>query len=985
MQYVGKLLGRVTDALELNQATLSGAIDVIVIKHPDGTYRSTPFHVRFGKLHVLKSKEKKVKIKVNGEEVDIFMKLGDAGEAFFVEETDIQPQEELSTSPLTTPPLSPKQKDSTKDTESIPPITLTDGPLPTGAAVKAGEVYEEMDIPIAQDGQSLPRSRNIEIQGSGKKANGEESLSWKDSIINMFKSREAKKATDMPDSPLKASDEKPVHAWPSNFQNEGADDASTETDGDDDDDDDDEDSSKYLDFEESDGLNMSRKSSKANLIALSRDSSSPSLYSMGSSLSLRNMAPESTLTLGFKEAGTPTHADAESSEPRSRAYSLSTSGLNDEETLIMMSRSTKRLSQVNLASMDAESAAAKNQSLETTVQPSDTNTSTSILMPSSSANVSASTRAIASTSLMVTPPSPQPVASADAVMPEVSDRMTQDPIQQVEAYVPSSPNEHTPTKAVTFAPGVQDPPPTPAETLQQYIDSVHHLHEAELPNDPLLAEERTPVVQVLKLDFSEIPESAPVDFNGIPPIAQAANSFLSTPLLPYMEPVQMSHCGHVVNLDTPADIANIKFDEFLVAKEDFFNNPNMIFHREIMFRINGRIVPARAGAPYFVSLLVFGQPLDDETMTRMILESQEFTQTKSMQEKSWFSFFRPASRPPSTPVSNPAATNTTPSKPTAPVVQKAVEAVGTPLADAEPTDTLKPVSKELVGSPSKSPQSASNASPTNSPQEGQELVQKPGKYLAKRLRPTTEQFDKMNLRYGANQITFSVFTPLQGKQEICATIYLWKPSVKILISDIDGTITRSDALGHILPLIGVNWSHSGVASLYTNVQANGYKILYLSSRAVGQADITRGYITNLRQGEQKLPPGPLVISPDRLFESFTREVIRRKPEEFKIACLHDIRQLFPEDVNPFHAGFGNRYTDFISYRSVGIPIGRIFTINTHGEIEVAGGTFKSSYVKLNDFVNEMFPAVSEEKEPPPPQEFNQWNYWRLPLPMPELN
>ncbi len=92
----------------------------------------------------------------------------------------------------------------------------------------------------------------------------------------------------------------------------------------------------------------------------------------------------------------------------------------------------------------------------------------------------------------------------------------------------------------------------------------------------------------------------------------------------------------------------------------------------------------------------------------------------------------------------------------------------------------------------------------------------------------------MKLRYGPNQISFSVSSRFQGKQEILATIYLWKPSVKILISDIDGTITRSDALGHLLPLIGVNWSHSGVANLYTNIQANGYKIIYLSSRAVGQ-------------------------------------------------------------------------------------------------------------------------------------------------------
>ena len=39
---------------ELNPANLTGAIDVIVVRQPDGTLKSTPFHVRFGKMGVLR-------------------------------------------------------------------------------------------------------------------------------------------------------------------------------------------------------------------------------------------------------------------------------------------------------------------------------------------------------------------------------------------------------------------------------------------------------------------------------------------------------------------------------------------------------------------------------------------------------------------------------------------------------------------------------------------------------------------------------------------------------------------------------------------------------------------------------------------------------------------------------------------------------------------------------------------------------------------
>ena len=48
----------------INSATLTGAIDVIVVEQEDGTFLSSPFHVRFGKLGVLKAKEKIVRMQL---------------------------------------------------------------------------------------------------------------------------------------------------------------------------------------------------------------------------------------------------------------------------------------------------------------------------------------------------------------------------------------------------------------------------------------------------------------------------------------------------------------------------------------------------------------------------------------------------------------------------------------------------------------------------------------------------------------------------------------------------------------------------------------------------------------------------------------------------------------------------------------------------------------------------------------------------------
>lgn len=45
---------------EINPATLSGAIDIIVIRQPNGDLFCSPFHVRFGKLKLFRPSEKLV-------------------------------------------------------------------------------------------------------------------------------------------------------------------------------------------------------------------------------------------------------------------------------------------------------------------------------------------------------------------------------------------------------------------------------------------------------------------------------------------------------------------------------------------------------------------------------------------------------------------------------------------------------------------------------------------------------------------------------------------------------------------------------------------------------------------------------------------------------------------------------------------------------------------------------------------------------------
>ena len=267
----------------------------------------------------------------------------------------------------------------------------------------------------------------------------------------------------------------------------------------------------------------------------------------------------------------------------------------------------------------------------------------------------------------------------------------------------------------------------------------------------------------------------------------------------------------------------------------------------------------------------------------------------------------------------------------------------------------------------------------------------PNRNYAKTLRLTSDQLKALNLKPGENTMSFSV-----NRATCQAYMYYWKYDVPIVISDIDGTITksvqcprssslrliadhhRSDALGHVLNMIGRDWTHIGVAKLYSDIVANGYNILYLTSRSVGQADTTRTYLNGISQEGFKLPKGPVIMSPDRTFSALKREVYLRKPEVFKMACLRDILNLFSHKRNPFYAGFGNRLTDALSYRSVNIPSSRIFTINSNAEVSLDLLTlnkYKSSYVTMREVVDHFFPPVGLLVESGG-EDFTDFNYWR---------
>ena len=229
------------------------------------------------------------------------------------------------------------------------------------------------------------------------------------------------------------------------------------------------------------------------------------------------------------------------------------------------------------------------------------------------------------------------------------------------------------------------------------------------------------------------------------------------------------------------------------------------------------------------------------------------------------------------------------------------------------------------------------------------------------LFPTQDQIKKMKLKQGKNDICFAIETPLGGVQVLKSNLYFWPHNVKMIIWDIDGTVTKSDVLGVILPRIGIDWNHDGVIELIDRMSSHGYKIVYLTARAIFQSDATHEFLGSIKQNEKRLPFGPIIMDPDGVFSSFKKGIIQKQQYLIKILSLLEIKNLFgsKNEEQHFFAGFGNKETDAIAYRYLGMPLKNIFIINTSSDIVQLGEKEKTTYPKLIEACEEYFPKLIE--------------------------
>ncbi|XP_047446389.1 phosphatidate phosphatase LPIN2 isoform X4 [Mugil cephalus] len=861
MNYVGQLAGQVLVTVKelykgINQATLSGCIDVVVVRQRDGTYQCSPFHVRFGKLGVLRSKEKVIDIEVNGEPVDLHMKLGDNGEAFFVQESEQQNQivpAHLATSPIPTEShlfwiSEVENQRAPKDLDPVDPEDPPEPPAPSTVATKKKkrrrkkhkgdprreELTPPMSVTTGNAAANTPAATTAATSGPGQN----------EEIFEMDLSSDDEPAAHVSRSPSVSTMRDIDPKLPAARHNL---DGYAMSDG---------------DWPASDSHGLSQ--------AFSPKSDSELLVSPSESL----LRAESHMQWTWGEFPETTRV------PKKEKPELL------KTVTITPTESTHFRVILSSEAMANETEAEKNDG-------------------ASSSSTSSSVCAI------VKPQPRTPITAVTAVSPLSPDSTitSMSPITPTETLdvLPSSVSTSTPANSqLCDSPSKKKGVPKRSQHQGPediYLDDLNVLEPDVAARYFPKSESEAATKHWMDSEMhsgSQSPQSvgsAAAD-SGTECLSDSASD---------VPDVTLSLCG---GLTENAEISKERFMEHIITYHEFAENPAIIDNPNLVVKIGNRYYNWTLAAPLILSLQAFQKNLPKATEEAWVKEK--------MPKKSgrWW-FWR--KRADSTIKQSETKLETK--------EESHLEEEGASISQEKLA--LQPKAGDSSSDEESKELSAASCQERLQPVDTQHHPS-PHTYR-KSLRLSSDQIASLKLKDGPNDVTFSITTQYQGTCRCEGTIYLWNWDDKVIISDIDGTITKSDVFGQILPQLGKDWTHQGIAKLYHSV---------------------------------------------------AEEVIEKKPEIFKIECLTDIKNLFQHNKQPFYAAFGNRTNDVFAYKEVGVPVCRIFTVNPKGELiqEQTKGN-KSSYGRLSELVEHVFPLLSKEQnEAFLMPEFSSFCYWRLPIP-----
>ncbi|XP_061735199.1 phosphatidate phosphatase LPIN1 isoform X2 [Nerophis ophidion] len=854
MNYVGQLAGQVFVQVKelyrgLNPTTLSGCIDVIVVRQPDGSLQCSPFHVRFGKMGILRSRDNLVDIEINGEPVSLHMKLGENGEAFFVKEAE-------------------------STLEVVPAYLATSPILSTGAELMESQLsrnstrHHDMlcgSLPVqiiglqqGDGGMSKKRRKRRKKarpdEGGGRKDESGEEFSDDDNMFTIDLSSDEEREGDAGRT-LYGDQGSAANTHTSADRNRPKSHMVKDT----------------LSIPLSCGLSISCPQQTSHLSSHLSDADDSQSSTPKSDSELASRAkdnPEMLWTWGeLPQAAQPSFLTSHQRQESVASVTIPVSPSTHFRTI----SDTRPPSKILYTTQQGERHADKHPDDGSVVE-----------------NVSGSCVEM------------EGLTASPSILP---DHLEEGNTRESPVRTTDSPSKRKEKRSQHLgADGVY------LDDITELEPEVAALYFPKSDGGGSSMKVDSEMMMMRVRSASQSPQS--VSSNGIDSGLDSLLDHMGD--LPH---VAISLCG---GLSDNKEITGEQFQERAVTYQQFSENPSIIDDPNLVVKIGNKYYNWSTAAPVMLAMQVYQKPLPQASVENIMKDK--------MPKKGgrwWFSWRSRNSDSKS---------------------ESATETAG--------EITMATASRM------KHESSSSDEDHVSVTCQSQALVGSANICYKKTLRLTSEQLASLQLKEGPNEVVFSVTTQYQGTCRCNGTIYLWNWDDKLVISDIDGTITRSDTLGHILPTLGKDWTHQGIASLYHKVSQNGYKFMYCSARAIGMADMTRGYLHWVNERGTMLPMGPVLLSPSSLFSALHREVIEKKPEKFKIECLTDIKHLFYPNMEPFYAAFGNRATDVYSYKEVGVPLNRIFTVNPKGELtQEHAKTNISSFGRLREMVDHVFPTL----------------------------
>lgn len=322
--------------------------------------------------------------------------------------------------------------------------------------------------------------------------------------------------------------------------------------------------------------------------------------------------------------------------------------------------------------------------------------------------------------------------------------------------------------------------------------------------------------------------------------------------------IELSNCWNIIS-KAKGKLEEI-FMENKINKEEFFTDPwKVLTSNNLAIKYGNHVYTWKVMAPIIMANLCFGQDLPENILTSLTQQEQGYLFWKRKNQDAYKIDIKNQT------LNNNSNLNTN-------IIDNNIITINSN-SNSIPTTSISSENSEkdlsgksnfetdiisFANSPTKSIESKSTDDgkilittdkDKNTVTINETHIKKQSIQFKKTYTLSSDQVKLLNLKEGKNEISFIVTNKYQGETKLTTEIYLWNYNDKIIISDLDGTITKSDVLGQVFPIFGKDWSHKGVVKLYNDVVKNGYKILYLTARALCQSDQTKNYLNKLLQGK----------------------------------------------------------------------------------------------------------------------------------------